>query len=376
MKSTKRLISMVLCLVMVFSLFLFTTVSALAKGDANGDGKVNVRDATLIQKYVASIVSINDINYKVCDMNLDGKVNVRDATAVQKIVAGMSIEDGSENKTELYIPVLLDAIAELPYEWEAGSGFLYDIDADGVDELVFMSMYKDRSGNVMHEIAYSVYDIKSGKLEAKVNRNRLFYAAGAPSARVGAVKYQGKTMLSVVVDNGGTGDGTRRSTTHTLYDCTNFTEKATATLTYIGGYNMTPQSCSINGKSCEYSQYENFVESIDEIVTAEYYIKNNNDGSKTLYELIGDIQISNGIKPTVTAWVSKSEAVQLANVVWKKYLNDDFYQYKISNKNSLIIDGVEYYFFVLEERYSSNYDWSPYKYLFVNSVTGGYSSTL
>ncbi len=57
-------------------------------GDANGDGNVNVKDAILIQKYLAKAgVSEADIDISQADVNLDGVITVVDATCIQKIVA-------------------------------------------------------------------------------------------------------------------------------------------------------------------------------------------------------------------------------------------------------------------------------------------------
>lgn len=56
-------------------------------GDANSDGKVNVKDATYIQKFIAGL--INTIDEEVADCNSDGKVNVKDATAIQKFIASL-----------------------------------------------------------------------------------------------------------------------------------------------------------------------------------------------------------------------------------------------------------------------------------------------
>ncbi len=58
-------------------------------GDANGDGKVNVKDATAIQKHIASIAVLSEAGIVLADATGDGKVNVKDATAVQKYVAGI-----------------------------------------------------------------------------------------------------------------------------------------------------------------------------------------------------------------------------------------------------------------------------------------------
>ncbi len=58
-------------------------------GDANVDGKVNVKDATLIQKYAASLESLSGKQMSLADVNADTKVNVKDATAIQKYTAGI-----------------------------------------------------------------------------------------------------------------------------------------------------------------------------------------------------------------------------------------------------------------------------------------------
>lgn len=58
-------------------------------GDANMDGKLNIRDATYIQKHVASVVQMSPVEILRADINFDGKLNVRDATFIQKQLAGI-----------------------------------------------------------------------------------------------------------------------------------------------------------------------------------------------------------------------------------------------------------------------------------------------
>ena len=62
-------------------------------GDVNGDGVVNIQDATLLQRYLAEFTTedgkpLLDLNNKQtffrADANGDGKVNVRDVTAIQR----------------------------------------------------------------------------------------------------------------------------------------------------------------------------------------------------------------------------------------------------------------------------------------------------
>ncbi len=58
-------------------------------GDVNLDGKVNVKDATAIQKQVAGIIKFEATSLAVADYDGDTKITVRDATAIQKFVAGI-----------------------------------------------------------------------------------------------------------------------------------------------------------------------------------------------------------------------------------------------------------------------------------------------
>ena len=58
----------------------------------NGDGKVNIKDATMIQKFAAKIIDLTDDEKLRADVNADTKVNIKDATAIQKFVA--KIETG------------------------------------------------------------------------------------------------------------------------------------------------------------------------------------------------------------------------------------------------------------------------------------------
>ncbi len=53
-------------------------------GDANNDGTVNVKDATIIQKHLAGIITLNTLSVEISDINCDGKVTVKDATAIMK----------------------------------------------------------------------------------------------------------------------------------------------------------------------------------------------------------------------------------------------------------------------------------------------------
>ncbi len=58
-------------------------------GDANCDEKVNIKDATAIQKHIANLTSLSDEGCALADVTQDTKVNIKDATAIQKYIAGI-----------------------------------------------------------------------------------------------------------------------------------------------------------------------------------------------------------------------------------------------------------------------------------------------
>ena len=59
------------------------------QGDVNLDSDVNIKDATLIQKHLANLSVINDLQLSLADV--DGKVgvNIKDVTHLQKWIAGV-----------------------------------------------------------------------------------------------------------------------------------------------------------------------------------------------------------------------------------------------------------------------------------------------
>lgn len=58
------------------------------KGDANGDGSVNIADVALICRYIMGEAQLSADARELCDMNGDGSINVTDAVLVCMKVAG------------------------------------------------------------------------------------------------------------------------------------------------------------------------------------------------------------------------------------------------------------------------------------------------
>lgn len=57
-------------------------------GNVESDTFVNVKDATLIQKYSAELETLSAVQKYFADVNFDGRINVMDSTAIQKYCVG------------------------------------------------------------------------------------------------------------------------------------------------------------------------------------------------------------------------------------------------------------------------------------------------
>ena len=86
------------------------------RGDTNYDEKINVKDATLVQKSIASLHTFTPTALLKADANADGEVNIKDATEIQKYVADFELSSGIGYLVaiyEEYTPDLQQALAEL-----------------------------------------------------------------------------------------------------------------------------------------------------------------------------------------------------------------------------------------------------------------------
>ncbi len=61
-------------------------------GDADGNGKINILDATAIQKLLVGLGTLTSAGVTLADVDQNGKVNILDATAIQKYLVGLNRE--------------------------------------------------------------------------------------------------------------------------------------------------------------------------------------------------------------------------------------------------------------------------------------------
>ena len=62
-------------------------------GDADGDGKISISDATIIQKYIAEYPVTNKFTVAAADVNESGTITIIDATCIQKYLAEYTIPE-------------------------------------------------------------------------------------------------------------------------------------------------------------------------------------------------------------------------------------------------------------------------------------------
>ncbi len=62
----------------------FVILDPYPLGDVDMNDFIDIKDATLIQKHLADIVTLDETQISLADFNGDGQVNIMDATAIQK----------------------------------------------------------------------------------------------------------------------------------------------------------------------------------------------------------------------------------------------------------------------------------------------------
>lgn len=86
----KKIISVLICIVLLLSSVstAFAEISTI-KGDVDGNGVIEITDATLVQKCVAEILNLSEEELTAADMDESGIVDINDVTQIQLIAAGL-----------------------------------------------------------------------------------------------------------------------------------------------------------------------------------------------------------------------------------------------------------------------------------------------
>ena len=86
-------------------------------GDSDNNSKVDIRDVTLVQKYVAGLLTMDETQLVFADGDRNGDVDVRDATIVQKYVADLLPEMSSVGRPFVANPETYRYYFYMPESW-------------------------------------------------------------------------------------------------------------------------------------------------------------------------------------------------------------------------------------------------------------------
>lgn len=94
----KKFLAIIITLVLLMSSVIGTVAEESHMGDIDGNGRVDVIDATSIQRYVAKIIALDEANLAFSDVDGDGKISVMDCTCIQQFVAKIILTFPCEKK--------------------------------------------------------------------------------------------------------------------------------------------------------------------------------------------------------------------------------------------------------------------------------------
>lgn len=75
----------------LYSLYPYAVIDDGGIGDVDGNGVLDVSDATTIQKYLAGLIELTDRQRRVADVDKTGVVDIFDATAIKYLLVGRGI---------------------------------------------------------------------------------------------------------------------------------------------------------------------------------------------------------------------------------------------------------------------------------------------
>lgn len=105
MKKLIKIISVFLTCIMALGMIPAAAYSqgGYQNGDVDRSGAVNIKDATLIQKHLVLLASLDGEQMSLSDVDCNGDVNIMDVTKIQKITAGL--EQPEEPQTTQTAPL-------------------------------------------------------------------------------------------------------------------------------------------------------------------------------------------------------------------------------------------------------------------------------
>lgn len=203
---------------------------------------------------------------------------------------------GAEETEEDYSSAVLEAIEDTKNcSWGSGYGSLYDIDGNGIEELimVYTANIEEEDYEYPAKVC-SVYTMSDGRVIQLLDKEVLFPEAGGPSGHVSVIKKGRNKYFAIAAETGETGGypgwSINRYGSWKLYTI----EDASLELSMEVDYNYYCEDdilydesiACVNGKECSYLEYEEWRDELDEVFVME---ASGDESSMTLDELLDDV---------------------------------------------------------------------------------------
>ncbi len=108
----KRILSLLLTVTLMLSLCAVTEASGantVLYGDTDGDGEVNIIDATLIQRHLIGLITLDEAALQRAKVSGDGELSIIDATLIQRydvrLISSFPVEGQTESKVKDIITI-------------------------------------------------------------------------------------------------------------------------------------------------------------------------------------------------------------------------------------------------------------------------------
>lgn len=229
------------------------------------------------------------------DSFTDGMLNKYQIANRDLIVAYEAEGSGSNIDDATYISAVKQAIGGM--DWDSGYGALYDIDGNGVAELIMVyTSYMDRSdGQRVPQKVCSLYTMSNDEAICLIDKEVLFTEAGGPSGHASVIRMDGKVYFAITSETGETGGGyCNRYGSWKLYTLRNTEVNLEIKVQYDyyceDGIDYSNSTATINGQKFIYRDYENWVDALEDVLIVESYRYDpsnyGNGDAMTLHELL------------------------------------------------------------------------------------------
>ena len=228
-------------------------------GDVDGDGVVDVTDATLIQRYDVKMAKLDDWQLKAADVDGDGEVTILDVTWIQRYIAEMKAPEGI-GKPIKEDPVLTycskSAIDHLGYD---NMAMIYNLISDDILPQVvsqlttaFPTFIETDGGKAIGErIGLVIYTSEFPDSVAS-SRESLAYVSGFPLGTENYICMLGVNVLTLFEKDPKTGTYTFKESERTNLENTVIHEMMHAFMNdYVRAGNTTDKTNNYPGWFCE-----------------------------------------------------------------------------------------------------------------------------